>query len=301
MTLIDCKKHIGRVKWILFWVIFMQIISEYLITTVVTFIPFNIHKYIIMGLKELITFLPPLLIYARFTKKPTLIPMKAEYRINNISLINVIFIALMAIGGQFIMMLLNVPMNILMETVFNKDITSAVPIAENTLEFCMGLLFMAIVPAILEELWMRGIVFGAFANYSTRSALIFTTIIFALLHAKFSQVLGILFLGFMTGYVLIKTNSLLAPIIYHIFSNASALVAGRFISGILSDKELYSMLGVFILLFISALLVFMVINRKRKTVKGKYDFSIAIGGLFSVPVFLAIVMVVVNGYIYNLI
>lgn len=301
MTLIDCKKHIRRVKWILFWVIFMQIASEYLITTAVTFIPFNIHGYVVMGLKELITFLPPLLIYARFTKKPTLIPMRAEYRLNKLSPFNALLIILIAVGGQFIMILLNIPMNILLEKVFHRELTPAVPAALNAAEFCMGVLFMAVVPAILEEFWMRAIVFGAFANYSTRSALIFTTIVFALLHAKFSQVLGILFLGFMTGYVLIKTNSILASVIYHIFSNVSALAMDYYLKDILSVKELSLIFGSFILLFIVMLIIFAVLNRKRRIVKGKYDFAIAVGGLFSAPVFLAILMVVANGYIYNLI
>lgn len=273
--------------------------SEYLVNVAITFLPFNVHRYIVMGVTEILAFLPPLVVYAKFTKKPTLIPITQEYRLNKISVVNAVVIAAAAVGGQFIMLLLNVPMNVLMETVFHKVSVAETPIAGNISEFCLGILFIAIVPAVLEEFWMRGIVFGAFANYSTRLALIFTTIIFALLHAKFSQVVGILFLGFMTGYVLIKTNSLAAPVIYHIVNNVSALAVGHYISNASCNRQMYLLFGMFILLFIVSFIIFAAINRKRKISKGKYDFELVISGMFSVPVFLAVLMVVVNGYIYN--
>lgn len=299
MTLIDCKKHIMRIRWILFWVIFLQIFAEYLTATVLTFIPFAVHEYITIGIREFIAFAPPLLIYARVLDKPTLIPVKEEYRLRGISAANAIIIAITAIGGQFIMMLLNVPVNILMEKVFHREIAESVPVVQNVWEFLSGIILMALLPALLEEFWMRGIVFGAFANYSTRTALIFTTIIFAALHAKFSQVLGILFLGFMTGYVLIKTKSLAAPIIYHIFSNIAALVAGYYIGEISTAKAIIILFGTFIFIFILGFIIFSVMNRKNKITKGKHDFAIALGSLFSVPVLLAMAMVIANGYMYN--
>lgn len=299
MTLVDCKKHIADVRWILFWVILMQIVSEYVVVTVSTFTPIDIHEYILMGAKELLTFLPPLFLYIGLREKPTLLPPKQEYRIKKISLFNVIVIAFMAICGQFIMMLLNIPMNMIMEKVFHRELTSSVPAVRGSVELVIGIIFVAVIPAILEEFWMRGIVFGAFANYSTRSALIFTTVIFALLHAKFSQVLGILFLGFMVGYVLIKTDSIQSSIIYHTFSNITALIAGRYIDKITTAKEISLIFGTAIFIFILATLIFMIANQKNKIEKGKHDFSIAIGSMLSTPVLLAIVMVVINGYIYN--
>lgn len=299
MTLIDCKKHIADVRWILFWVILMQIVSEYVVMTVATFTPIDIHEYILMGAKEILTFLPPLILYIGLREKPTLLPPKQEYRINGISTFNIIIIAIMAICGQFIMMLFNIPMNMIIDKVFHQEITSSVPVVQGTVEFIIGIVFVGIFPAVLEEFWMRGIVFGAFANYSTRSALIFTTVIFALLHAKFSQVLGILFLGFMVGYVLIKTESIWSSVVYHTFSNITALIVGRNIDKITTAKEISIVFGTAIFLFVLSTLIFMIANQKNKIGKGKHDFSIAIGSMLSLPVLLAIIMVVANGYIYN--
>lgn len=86
---------------------------------------------------------------------------------------------------------------------------------------------------ITEELLMRGYVFTGLQNkYGTLSALLITTILFAILHFNFAQTLSAFIGGLIIGLLYIKTNSLfccmLAHVLYNSISHVTIMAVGSY-------------------------------------------------------------------------
>jgi len=88
----------------------------------------------------------------------------------------------------------------------------------------MYLFLMVIITPIVEEIVYRGFLFNQLLKkYSLKIALIVSSLIFALIHLRFTGI-GFLFVyGLFFGYVYYKTNSLIAPILAHFTINFLAM------------------------------------------------------------------------------
>jgi hypothetical protein len=82
------------------------------------------------------------------------------------------------------------------------------------------LFLMVIITPIVEEIVYRGFLFNQLLKkYSVKIALIASSLIFALIHIRFTGI-GFLFLyGLFFGYAYYKTKSLIAPILAHFTVN----------------------------------------------------------------------------------
>ena len=77
---------------------------------------------------------------------------------------------------------------------------------------------------------MRGIIFRAYNRCNTKAAVLFTAIIFTFLHMRLNELVGLLFMGIVASLILIKSNSLYAAMVYHAFSNLTALLFSAYIA-----------------------------------------------------------------------
>ncbi|MFX0061885.1 MAG: lysostaphin resistance A-like protein [Candidatus Hermodarchaeota archaeon] len=94
--------------------------------------------------------------------------------------------------------------------------------------------FIYFVPSFFEEVLHRGIILTLLLNkYSQRKALVYSSLIFGLAHLSglffhqdlvyaVYQVIFTTAFGLAAGYIFIKTDSLLPPIIFHYFNNLLA-------------------------------------------------------------------------------
>ena len=88
-----------------------------------------------------------------------------------------------------------------------------------------GTIFMlCVVAPVLEELLSRGVIFSLFKKTGNLSALIFSSLGFAIMHLDIVSVIPIFFMGLLLGILRLVTGSLLAPIIAHSLSNFLAFV-----------------------------------------------------------------------------
>ncbi len=88
----------------------------------------------------------------------------------------------------------------------------------------MGLFGMALLPAMGEELLLRGVVFGGMRRTGTMRAIGLSALIFALMHGSPVQFVHQLMIGLLMAYIVYMTGSLYNSVLFHFVNNAVVLV-----------------------------------------------------------------------------
>jgi len=85
----------------------------------------------------------------------------------------------------------------------------------------ISILLMTVVFApVLEELLIRGIILEGFLrNYSPGKAILFSSLIFGILHFNLIQFVGAFIIGLFIGWVYYKTRNLILPVLIHFANN----------------------------------------------------------------------------------
>ena len=116
--------------------------------------------------------------------------------------------------------------------------------------FLLYTLSTAIVPAVLEEFALRGIVLGTLRKFGDTFALITSSLCFGIMHGNFEQIPFAFMAGLILGFVTIKTGSLRTAMFIHFFNNFIS-VAFSYMRGISETQQnlIYVMLlAVFLVL-----------------------------------------------------
>lgn len=133
----------------------------------------------------------------------------------------------------------------------------------------LNLLIVAAMPAICEEIFFRGFILTSFKNNkkSYRGAIIFSGILFGLMHMDFIRVVPTSILGIAFAYAVCKTNSIAVSMFMHFLNNGFAVVvthiSSKFSDNIqttevvgLSFNEIIVFLGLsFIFIFLAAFII----------------------------------------------
>lgn len=93
------------------------------------------------------------------------------------------------------------------------------------LEFLLFIFEVAVIPAIVEEVAIRGIVMPPLRKYGDRFAIIMSAIIFALMHSNMLQIPFAFVAGLVLGYFAISTKSLWTAIAIHAANNLLSAVS----------------------------------------------------------------------------
>ncbi|MFM6984914.1 MAG: lysostaphin resistance A-like protein, partial [Chitinophagaceae bacterium] len=98
---------------------------------------------------------------------------------------------------------------------------------ENIGGLFINFFFIALVPAILEEIFFRGILQNLLmrATGSPHTGIAICSIVFASVHLNPTQFFPMVVLAMVLGYVMYYTNSLFCSIAVHFFNNALAVTA----------------------------------------------------------------------------
>ena len=289
------KKEVKSVRWLLFGVILSLFAAEVLFEAVVSFMSVPPHKYIRMTVVEICAFLLPMLLLKNSSLKKYNTPK--NLRLNNISAVQLVLVILLGIGGQFVMMLLNLPLQYVFKVFFH--------IGESTNEFGSvsfwtvmgGIISVGILPAILEEFWMRGLVFEVYNRVSTKNAVLFTTFIFAVFHGRPEEIVGYIFMGIMTVFVMLRCNSLYAAVLYHLASNLAALAFSILIMDLVN--YLWLIIFLMVIMFLAVLVWFLKRYSAVGVVKGQKGVKIFKSSIISLPVILSICIVVLKYILLN--
>ena len=127
------------------------------------------------------------------------------------------FLLLFVLGfgyaSDFIMSLF--PMPEFMKKIFEEMLSFSV----------LGFLLVCVAAPLLEEILCRGIFLRSFLeNYSSKKAIVWSAIIFALLHMNPWQAIPAFVVGYFMGWLFYKTKSLLPSIVVHFLNNVIAYI-----------------------------------------------------------------------------
>ncbi len=173
----------------------------------------------------LCAYLIPLVIYAR-TNGVTAETAARQFYLKRCRREHIIPILLFGVCWQFVMVVINLPVNLLLE-----GTDSYVP--QSAGELLAAIFVVGIIPAIFEEFLFRGIVDGSMSEFNTRAAVIFSSIMFAVLHADVFGFMGYIFMGTVMTSLVRRTGSVYSAMLFHFASNTTALLLGYFSSDLL--------------------------------------------------------------------
>ncbi len=156
---------------------------------------------------------------------------------------------------------------------------------------------IAVVPALTEEMAIRGCIMQPLRKHGDRFAIIASSFVFAILHGNFIQAPFAFIVGLGLGYICCITDSLWPPIVIHFVNNLySAIIS--FLQEDIKDAKTFSTVFNMIFIFLSVIGVFCAIvfffrkgNKRLNYVKSylperaKYQTFI-----FNVPMMIAIIV-----------
>ncbi len=296
----ELRKQIKSVRWMIFWVVLAQFAAGLVVEAIVSFMANPPHEYIQIVIVEILAIGVPIMLYARTVWTSSTETAKKEFWLNRCRVDLLVLSALVGICGQFVMILLNMPANLYTQMVLGESAEDAIPMAITTGEVVFGIFAVVIIPAVLEEFWMRGIIFSAYNKSNTSAAILFTSLIFAFLHMRINEVAGFLFMGVVASVVMIKCRSIYAAMVYHGFSNLTALLLGGFILPGVMDY-----IWVVLLLAVLGFVVFfalILLQKTRVEVNRNFKASgLVVTSIFSVPILLSIALVILKYLLINVI
>jgi membrane protease YdiL (CAAX protease family) len=86
--------------------------------------------------------------------------------------------------------------------------------------FITSIVLIGIIPGITEELFFRGVILNGFQkNYSERTAILISALLFGVIHLNPWQFLTAFIIGIFSAWICIKTKSIVLCIYIHLFNN----------------------------------------------------------------------------------
>ena len=299
ITIHEQKKSMRQIRWLIFWVLVSLSIANLIFDVVFSFLPTELRtslnfNYAIMAITQVLAILIPLIIYFRISGDKST-SKRISLRLNTISAKQSLVIIFLAFAGQFIMMALNIPMEALQQTL---QISRPLSAPSTGFELFIGIIVIAIIPAILEEILFRGVLFGGMERQSTIFAVMFSTFAFALLHTNMFNFLGYIFLGLMTVIVMLRTKSIYSAILYHFANNLMALIFGFLLTRrvITSDEFIVFLFIAAAVVFVVSMFIFKLVTPNAPKSEGKNSARFLFGNIFSIPILLCIIISIVVQY-----
>lgn len=167
-------------------------------------------------------------------------------------------------------------------------------------DFLFMTLFVAIIPAILEEIAIRGILLQPLRRFGDGFAIVVSAVIFSLLHGNMVQVPYTIIAGIYFGYVVVATGSLWPSIILHFLNNFYSVIvttADSNFSITIANITTLGILGVMVVAGIFAFNKYRSMNYKVKLAKGVNSLKTTekITSVFvNIPMIMAIILMVIT-------
>ena len=117
----------------------------------------------------------------------------------------------------------------------NKEATNVVDELVSDAPILLIILVVVIIAPIVEELVFRKILLDKLSRYGSGVAITVTSIAFGLFHTNFDQFFYAVGLGFILGFIYLKTKNIVYPIIMHMLVNFMGSVAILPVTNVLDE------------------------------------------------------------------
>lgn len=214
-------------KAYLFFIIFTLIYfgSSFLLSLAPDIYSMDMMLYNIIG--QLVLFIPLFIICLSMSKEsPNSVLMT-----NRISITDILLSIALAIAIEPAMTLLSMLSTLISPNEISDYLYQS---AESPLIY--SIIAVAVIPAVFEELFFRGIIFSQFKNVSLKKACIIAGLLFGLGHFNYQQFLYAFAMGILACAVVYRTKSIFPTIILHFTINFSQLMLSRVDYGELTEE-----------------------------------------------------------------
>lgn len=183
----------------------------------------GVHLYPLVLYHEVIDILIPCLIYLLVTKKPILSTLKLDKKMNRKSVIIVLQLFLISfllkIGINYLVMLT--------DTIDPSRVTMEV--MELAPDFLTLFFAVAVMPSLLEEIIIRGVVLDQFQDTNLWQGAVMTGLLFGFMHVDIGQLGYTTALGILMGAIVIATGSLWGGVLFHFLNNFTSVAILSFL------------------------------------------------------------------------
>ena len=176
---------------------------------------------IVLFLNHTIIFIIPAIIYLIITKQSP----KDVLRLNKLYLKDSLWIILLAFMCQPIMMFFS----LISQFFYENEIGNFIMSISNT-PYIVMLLLLAVMPAITEEITLRGIVLSGYDNKNIYVSCAMVGLLFGIFHLNAQQFLYAAVLGFILALVVRITNSIFAGSLIHFLINGTSVTLQKIMS-----------------------------------------------------------------------
>lgn len=198
-----------------------------------------------------------------------------------------IVVALAGLCMQMVAKVVNLPMQMWLGS-------EVEPVNQNVF---VSILTVALLPAIFEELLMRGVVLNAFRRSNRRQAILASAFLFALLHLDMGQFVGYFVLGVFFAYVVIRTGSIYAGIIAHFFNNLSGIIWGLIYQSAMDHGRIALIVVLLILLSVMGLILVRLLRTITDVEDDYQPMRGSLTGFPNLPVLLLILVFVIDSFV----
>lgn len=147
-------------------------------------------------------------------------------------------------GGMTVALLANVVTNIIVQFLVSQGVPEPEFVETydpSVINLVLNLIATAVLPALFEEIALRGYVLGALRPYGDKLAIIVSAVLFGLIHTNIKQVPFAFVLGLVMGWLTVQTNSILPAVIFHFVNNALVTVT-EWLAQFIGDSGLVMMI-----------------------------------------------------------
>ncbi len=137
------------------------------------------------------------------------------------------------------------------------------------INYLVSIISLVILPAIMEELLFRGIIFKGLKKHGRIFSILITALMFSVFHMSISQTVYPFFIGILLTLVMYKEDNIFYPILMHAVNNFLSLTLSFFNISLVFDHWTYIMLAIILaVLFLSIVIYFTIKgNKSSKQVK----------------------------------
>ena len=214
---------------VLLWagfLLLMQLLSGYLTPKMTA----GWQQYLWTGIVELAFLLVPLAFGCRATGRKAFSPLRAfppgEGRA-------VLWAAGLALASYPVMLLIQNVWILLLELMGATPQGVTLPEIKGPFELALALLSVAAAAAFAEELCLRGVLMPALrGRMGPMAAAVLTAAIFALMHGSFSALPYTFLLGWLMGYLALRSRTVYPAMAFHLTNNALATLISYWAMGL---------------------------------------------------------------------
>ena len=190
---------------------------------------FNItDSKLMLLISHVITFILPAIIYLIITKQS----IKDALKLNKLYFKDALLIILLAFVCQPIMTFFSLISQFFFENEIGNFVTEIV-----ASPYIILLLLIAVLPAITEEITIRGVVLSGYKNKNIYLSSMITGLLFGIMHLDPQQFLYAAVLGFVLALVVRITNSIFASALIHFLINGTSITLQKLLS-LIQDNAL---------------------------------------------------------------